>query len=58
MGGIALGKGVTSSGLLDVMGEGIREVIEGLSPYTVVIVLSGVVLVSDTNSHLPLSIQL
>jgi phosphate transporter len=45
MGGIALGKGVISSGLLDVMDESIRDLIEGLSLYTVVLVLSAVVLV-------------
>ena len=45
MGGIALGKGVTSSGLLDVMDDGIREMISGLSLYTVVMVLSLIVLV-------------
>ncbi|KAH9838741.1 Sodium/sulfate symporter [Rhodofomes roseus] len=48
MGGIALGKGVTSSGLLDVMDDGIREMISGLSLYTVVIVLSFIVLVVST----------
>lgn len=46
MGGIALGKGVTSSGLLDVLDDVIRHVIEGKSLYTVVLVLSGIVLVS------------
>lgn len=45
MGGIALGKGVTSSGLLTVMDELIRNLIDGLSLYTVVLVLSVVVLV-------------
>ncbi|KAH9925488.1 SPX domain-containing protein [Fomitopsis serialis] len=48
MGGIALGKGVTSSGLLEVMDDGIREMISGLSLYTVVIVLSCIVLVVST----------
>jgi len=48
MGGIALGKGVTSSGLLDVMDDEIRESIQGLSPYTVVLVLSCIVLVVST----------
>ncbi|KZT65890.1 SPX-domain-containing protein [Daedalea quercina L-15889] len=48
MGGIALGKGVTSSGLLVVMDEGIRSMISGLSLYTVVIVLSFIVLVVST----------
>lgn len=46
MGGIALGKGVMSSGLLNVMDELIRDLIEGLSLYTVVLVLSAVVLAS------------
>jgi phosphate transporter len=45
MGGIALGKAVMSSGLLDVMDEYIRDVIEDLSLYTIVLVLSVVVLV-------------
>ncbi|KZT06062.1 Sodium/sulfate symporter [Laetiporus sulphureus 93-53] len=48
MGGIALGKGVTSSGLLDVMDDKIRELISGLSLYTVVLVLSFIVLVVST----------
>ncbi|KAI0077806.1 Sodium/sulfate symporter [Panus rudis PR-1116 ss-1] len=48
MGGIALGKGVTSSGLLDVMDDMIRDTIEGLSMYTVVMVLSVIVLVVST----------
>lgn len=47
MGGIALGKGVMSSGLLNVMDELIRNLIEGLSLYTVVLVLSAVVLVCN-----------
>lgn len=46
MGGIALGKGVTSSGLLEVMDVVIRDLVDGLSLYTVVLVLSPVVLVS------------
>lgn len=45
MGGIALGKGVMSSGLLEVMDVLIRDLVEGLSLYTVVLVLSPVVLV-------------
>ncbi|GJE85621.1 sodium/sulfate symporter [Phanerochaete sordida] len=48
MGGIALGKGVTESGLLDVMDEGIRRLVDGLSEYTVVVVLSVVVLIVST----------
>jgi phosphate transporter len=45
MGGIALGKGVLSSGLLQVMDVIIRGLVDGLSLYTVVLVLSPVVLV-------------
>lgn len=45
MGGIALGKGVTSSGLLVTMDGIIHRLLEGLSLYTVVLVLSPVVLV-------------
>jgi len=48
MGGIALGRGVTSSGLLDVMDEGIRNLVSGLSLYSVVMVLSFVVLIIST----------
>src|ERR1700744_2673522 len=48
MGGIALGKAVTSSGLLDVLGEGIRHLVNGRSFYTVVVVLSIIVLVIST----------
>ncbi|KDQ58975.1 hypothetical protein JAAARDRAFT_68566 [Jaapia argillacea MUCL 33604] len=48
MGGIALGKGVTSSGLLEQMDEVIRKLVEGLSLYSVVLVLSGIVLVVST----------
>ncbi|EPQ53940.1 SPX-domain-containing protein [Gloeophyllum trabeum ATCC 11539] len=48
MGGIALGKGVTSSGLLENMDDVIRKLVEGLSLYSVVIVLSIVVLVVST----------
>ncbi len=47
MGGIALGKGVTSSGLLELFDEGIRHAIEGLSLPVVVMVLSAVVLVRE-----------
>jgi phosphate transporter len=47
MGGIALGKGVMSSGLLDVLDAVIRERLKDLSLYTVVLVLSVVVLVSS-----------
>lgn len=46
MGGIALGKGVTSSGLLEILDDVIRDIIDGKSLYTVVMVLSVIVLVS------------
>lgn len=47
MGGIALGKGVTNSGLLETMDEIIRDFVDGFSLYTVVLILSPVVLVCD-----------
>jgi len=46
MGGIALGKGVTSSGLLDKMDILIRRLVEGRSEFGVIVVLTIVVLVS------------
>lgn len=46
MGGIALGKGVTSSGLLDKMDNLIRGLVEGRSEFGVIVVLTTVVLVS------------
>jgi phosphate transporter len=48
MGGIALGKAVVSSGLLNVMDVVIRDMVEGLSIYEVVLALSFVVLVVST----------
>ncbi|KAG1736298.1 SPX domain-containing protein [Suillus lakei] len=48
MGGIALGKGVTSSGLMVTMDGMIHRLLEGLSLYTVVLVLSLVVLIVST----------
>lgn len=48
MGGIALGKGVTNSGLLETMDEIIRDLLEGFSLYSVVLILSPVVLVSPS----------
>jgi hypothetical protein len=45
MGGIALGKGVMSSGLLEVVDVILRDLVDGLSLYTVVLILSPVVLV-------------
>lgn len=47
MGGIALGNGVMSSGLLAVLDGIIRTLIHGLSLYTVVVILSLIVLVSE-----------
>ncbi|KAJ7471082.1 SPX domain-containing protein [Mycena latifolia] len=48
MGGIALGKGVTSSGLLELLDVHIRDLLEGVSLYNVVLILSPVVLVIST----------
>ncbi|KAF8885871.1 SPX domain-containing protein [Gymnopilus junonius] len=48
MGGIALGKGVTSSGLLTVMDVLIRRLVEGLSLPSVVLILSPIVLIIST----------
>ncbi|KAJ7623924.1 SPX domain-containing protein [Mycena polygramma] len=48
MGGIALGKGVTQSGLLEVLDGVIRDLLEGVKPYNVVLILSPVVLVIST----------
>ncbi len=45
MGGIALGKGVVSSGLLEIMDVLIRDLVNGFSLYSVVLILSPVVLV-------------
>lgn len=47
MGGIALGKAVTSSGLLQVMDDVIRKVIGDLDIFGVVVILSVIVLVSS-----------
>jgi phosphate transporter len=46
MGGIALGKGVTSSGLLDKMDILIRRLVDGRSEFGVIVVLTTIVLVS------------
>lgn len=51
MGGIALGKGVMSSGLLDIMDVIIRDLVNGFSLYSVVLILSPVVLVSALPSN-------
>lgn len=45
MGGIALGKAVVTSGLLETMDSGIRNMVEGLPIYEVVLALSAVVMV-------------
>ena len=47
MGGIALGNGVMSSGLLEVMDVIIRNLIADLTLYSVVMILSVFVLVSE-----------
>lgn len=46
MGGIALGKGVMSSGLLEILDVIIRDLVEGFHLYTVVLILSPIILVS------------
>lgn len=48
MGGIVLGKGVMSSGLLDVVDVILRDMVEGFSLYAVVLILSPVVLIIST----------
>ena len=53
MGGIALGKGVTSSGLLDKMDVLIRKLVDGRSEFGVVVVLTTVILVSCTCHWMP-----
>jgi phosphate transporter len=45
MGGIALGEGVKTSGLLQIMDTLIRDLVHGYSLYHVVLILSPVVLV-------------
>lgn len=52
MGGIALGKGVMSSGLLQVMDTLIRDLMQGFELYTVVLILSPIVLVSRLNAFI------
>jgi phosphate transporter len=57
MGGIALGKGVVSSGLLDIMGIYIEDMVAGFSLYAVVLILSPIVLVRvSVPSQIPTSI--
>jgi phosphate transporter len=53
MGGIALGQGVTSSGLLDKMDVVIRGLVKGRSEFGVVVVLTIVILVSYTYRWVP-----
>ncbi|KAG6912201.1 hypothetical protein DXG01_016477, partial [Tephrocybe rancida] len=48
MGGIALGQGVMSSGLLKVMDLVIRDLVNDASLYSVVLILSPVVLIIST----------
>ncbi|RXW22189.1 hypothetical protein EST38_g3659 [Candolleomyces aberdarensis] len=48
MGGIALGKGVLSSGLFDLLDEVIRKALQGFSVYVVVLILSPIVLIIST----------
>ncbi|KIJ62970.1 hypothetical protein HYDPIDRAFT_182597 [Hydnomerulius pinastri MD-312] len=48
MGGVALGKGVTSSGLLSTVDGTIHQILAGRSLYTIVLVLSPVVLIIST----------
>ena len=45
MGGIALGKGVMSSGLLEVMDVLIRDLVDGRALFTVVLLMAPVILV-------------
>ncbi|KAF5342210.1 hypothetical protein D9611_001188 [Ephemerocybe angulata] len=48
MGGIALGKGVVSSGLFAVLDVLVRKALDGFSTYAVVLILSPIVLVIST----------
>ncbi|KAH8829948.1 SPX domain-containing protein [Flagelloscypha sp. PMI_526] len=48
MGGIALGKGVITSGLLKIVDLLIKDLVQGLSLYNVVLILSPVVLIIST----------
>jgi len=47
MGGIALGKGVVSSGLFDVLGHAVRRVVANYSLVAVVWILAPITLVSS-----------
>ena len=57
MGGIALGKAVDSSGLLAIMDDIVRQLIDGLSLYRVVLVLSLVVLVRSSQLFLETNVS-
>ncbi|KAG5721703.1 hypothetical protein E4T56_gene11189 [Termitomyces sp. T112] len=48
MGGIALGKGVMSSGLLDVVDDIIHDLVQGVPLYGVILILSPIVLIIST----------
>ena len=49
MGGIALGDGVRSSGLMNTMDGIIHRMLEGRTLYSVVVVLSIIVLILENN---------
>jgi phosphate transporter len=53
MGGIALGKGVISSGLLNIIDDIIRKAVTGYKLYQVVLILSPIVLVRVDPSRTP-----
>jgi len=55
MGGIALGKGVTSSGLLSTADEVLYRMLEGKQLYTIVLLLSVVVLVCYSITNMGVS---
>lgn len=48
MGGLALGKGVEASGLLEVLHLIIRDMLHGFGLYTAVLILSPIVLIIST----------
>lgn len=48
MGGIALGKAVLSSGLLDELDQVLERLVEGLGLYTILLVFSALALVIAT----------
>ena len=51
MGGIALGNGVTTSGLLKVLGDGIRGLISDMALYPLILLLSVIVLVRTSEFY-------